>query len=382
MDRDKYNDMIGSDYVCVYSNLFALTNVTCLNHAEVVLLGKIIALSQNKDKACTACNAYFEDFMRVKPRTIDKYLRELTDCGLITRYQDKASKYYTKVRYIRPQYDTICRLMADAGVQPCTDTPTDVQIQNAQTLQYNRTDVTDTVHERSQKSVQSCNHILDDKIKDDKIIDSPSSSPSSSSPSELLGNTTYTEELKLWNFKIKVIDLWSQDKLNNRDIADKLGVNINKINPIITEYVNNGRQYPIKPKMHLHDIYGNLTKFEPEDVLPFDQYSNKPIDISNINVLDLSEVYTFYSNIHPDDNDFIPLNKDELRQVYLNKYNIDVFAIADNTDKTNTDKTNNTVSDDTVSDDTPIYSNEQLSDVISDVFGDDDYVDTMLDGNY
>lgn len=363
MDRDKYNDMIGSDYVCVYSNLFALTNVTCLNHAEVVLLGKIIALSQGKDKACTACNAYFEDFMRVKPRTIDKYLRELSDCGLITRYQEKASKYYTKVRYIRPQYDVICNLLIDAGVQPCTDTPTDVQIQNAQTLHDNSTDVTDTVHDCSQQSVQSCNHILDDKIKDDKIIDSPSSSSSSSSSSSL---ETYEQQLSEYNFALTVLDLYTKEHINNRAIADKLGVNIKEINPIINDFMSSGRQYPAKPKMRLHDINGNLTNYEPDDVLPYDRdsYRRIPIDITDITLDDVLDVYTYFSNTHADNNDFIPLDMNELRQVYLNKYNIDVFAIADNTDSTNN----------TVSDDTPIYSDEELAEVM-DIFGSfDDYI--------
>ena len=59
--------------------------------------------------------------MRVKPRTIDKYLRELEDYGLIARYKAKMPPYYNTVRCIQPVYVMICDLMVEGGVDADKD---------------------------------------------------------------------------------------------------------------------------------------------------------------------------------------------------------------------------------------------------------------------
>lgn len=106
-----YNNIIDSDD-CVYVNddLIGLVKVTDLRHAEIILLSMIIGLSQDGN-VCTASNAHFAKFLRVTPHTISNYLGKLSDCGVITRYQDKINKYGGTVRCIAPQYDVICKLL-------------------------------------------------------------------------------------------------------------------------------------------------------------------------------------------------------------------------------------------------------------------------------
>lgn len=108
------NDMIDSDNCfCIDANLVKLILVTNLKHSEIMLLGKIISLSQNADNACIASNAYLADVMCISERNISKYIAKIRKHGLIQTIEKKKGML-TTTRFIYPQYNTINKLIADA----------------------------------------------------------------------------------------------------------------------------------------------------------------------------------------------------------------------------------------------------------------------------
>lgn len=80
------------DYIIISSNLISFCNEQGItNYAEIVLLAKIITMSKAKGY-CYASNQYFMDLLKVSKRSIERYITDLRERGLIRctyRYEGK-----------------------------------------------------------------------------------------------------------------------------------------------------------------------------------------------------------------------------------------------------------------------------------------------------
>ena len=97
----KENDFVPVDY----KTLLALNHLGVANGKEIILFCKIMHLSHNDDRACTAGNEYLATFLCTSERNVRKYLEDLKDKRLIKSYEKKEGMR-TTVRYLYPQYTT------------------------------------------------------------------------------------------------------------------------------------------------------------------------------------------------------------------------------------------------------------------------------------
>lgn len=97
-------------FVKVTEDWIKLTGVTNLNYGDVILLCKIDSLSNNKDKACTASNAYFARLLCTTERNVQRYLEKLKKAEVIKTFEQKEGMK-TTTRYIYPQYKKIMDLI-------------------------------------------------------------------------------------------------------------------------------------------------------------------------------------------------------------------------------------------------------------------------------
>lgn len=95
------------DFVIMDAGLIKiLSDLKITNGKEMMLFCKIVALAQNKDKACTASNKYLSDFLCTTDRNVRNYLEDLKEKNLIKTYEKKEG-LKTTTRYIYPQYETL-----------------------------------------------------------------------------------------------------------------------------------------------------------------------------------------------------------------------------------------------------------------------------------
>ena len=99
-------------FVKVTEDWIKLTDTAKLNYGEVILLCKIATLSNNKDKACTASNAYFASLLCTTERNIERYISNMRKKELIKTFEQKEGMK-TTTRYIYPQYNKIIELIEE-----------------------------------------------------------------------------------------------------------------------------------------------------------------------------------------------------------------------------------------------------------------------------
>lgn len=93
-----------TDYIHIEIILIKrLHELDITNYGEMLLLAKIITLSKNENKACTAGNEYLAKILCTTERNIQKYLKDLKEKELVKTFEKKEG-VQTLIRYIYPQY--------------------------------------------------------------------------------------------------------------------------------------------------------------------------------------------------------------------------------------------------------------------------------------
>ena len=96
---------MAESFVKVNEELFKLTHEKEINYQHVLLLSKIISLSQTQS-ACTASNDYFASVFCTEERTIQRWLSVLRDKEIIKTFEQREGMK-TTMRMIYPQHEKI-----------------------------------------------------------------------------------------------------------------------------------------------------------------------------------------------------------------------------------------------------------------------------------
>lgn len=99
-------------FVKLTEDWIKLIDIAKLNYGEVILLCKIVTLSENKDKVCTASNDYFARLMCTTERSIQRYIKELKDAEVIKTFEQKEGMK-TTTRFIYLQLNKINELIKE-----------------------------------------------------------------------------------------------------------------------------------------------------------------------------------------------------------------------------------------------------------------------------
>lgn len=162
------------DYVSIDWNLInGLNNLGITNGKEIMLFAKIISLSNNEDKACTATNDYLSSFFCTTDRNIRKYLQDLKDKRLIKVFEQKEGLRTTK-RYIYPQYDKL----SEEETFLCSDEGAEHLGKSTGTKRSNERNI------HSEPAEQIDLLIIEDKKKEKNIIDNGADAPNEANASE------------------------------------------------------------------------------------------------------------------------------------------------------------------------------------------------------
>lgn len=209
------------DYVYVdWELLKVLSDLEITNGKEIMLLAKILSLSKNKDKACTASNDYLSSFFCTTDRNIRKYLQDLKDKGLIKVFEQKEG-LRTTTRYIYPQYDKL--KLAPEELFQSSDEGAE------QKGQSTGTDVPKERNTRSELEEQMGRHIIEDIREENNIVEESAASPIANAPipkqrkNKKSNKTKITEEIKsqIWKlFQNKYSYDEIRESLNLPEISD------------------------------------------------------------------------------------------------------------------------------------------------------------------
>lgn len=91
-----------SDYIVIEKEMILkLRDLGVTNAWEMLLYGKILSMSSNTGH-CIASNRYFANLLGVEPRSVQRYLSELSKLEIIKTYEQKVGSH-TESRKIYPQ---------------------------------------------------------------------------------------------------------------------------------------------------------------------------------------------------------------------------------------------------------------------------------------
>ena len=105
--------------------ILKLRDLGVSNAWEVMLYSKILSMSSNSGY-CTASNRYFANLLGVKPRSVQRYLAELSKLKIIKTYEQKVGSH-TESRKIYPQ------VWKDADVEEVEENQEDTGVVEDQT---------------------------------------------------------------------------------------------------------------------------------------------------------------------------------------------------------------------------------------------------------
>ena len=149
-------------FVKVTEDWIKLTDTAKLNYGDIILLCKIDSLSNNKDKVCTASNAYFARLLCTTERNVQRYLEKLKKAELIKTFEQKEGMK-TTTRYIYPQYKKIIDLIdeydeAHDNSVTCSEQAHDNSGKSTRQFWYEHTTVCVRAHDRFGKSTRQFCH--------------------------------------------------------------------------------------------------------------------------------------------------------------------------------------------------------------------------------
>lgn len=203
------------DYVSIDWNLInGLNNLGITNGKEIMLFAKIISLSNNEDKACTATNDYLSSFFCTTDRNIRKYLQDLKDKRLIKVFEQKEGLRTTK-RYIYPQYEKL----SEEETFLCSDEGAEHLGKSTGTKRSNERNI------HSEPAEQTDLLIIEDKRKEKNIIDNGADAPNKANASES------SEE------KHKLIKIFRKENIDKIQVYgyEKVFIGNSKFNKILND---------------------------------------------------------------------------------------------------------------------------------------------------